>query len=298
MSNDALVNSYDVLHGTRLVLGEGPAWNEATSEFSWIDIEDGLILVAQYTDGELGPVTTMTTGEEVGCAIPISGGRFLCGLRSQLAIVHRDGTIERSRDLIPDGLRFNDGKIDPQGRFVIGSLNRSGPDGIQQLVRLEHDGTVTVLDGDIGISNGVAWSPDGAWFYSADTVDGFIYRRAYVDGAAGDRELFIDLGGSPDGISTDMDGNIWVTVFDKERVDCFGRHGERIESKSIPTPGRHPSSVEFIGPGLSTMVITTGFPRIPEEDRYRTAGDGATLVLPAASPGVPTTPWAEIALPD
>ncbi len=295
--SDAPTMQLVVLDDTHLVLGEGPAWNAATNEFSWIDIEAGVILVAAFEDDALGEATRIVTGEEVGCAIPIGDGRFLAGLRSQFAIVHRDGTIERSRALIPDGWRFNDGKIDPQGRFVVGSINRSGPEGVQRFVRLERDGSLTVLDDDLQLANGVAWSPGGDWMYTTDTSDGFIHRRAYTGGVAGERELFIDLGGAPDGITTDMDGRLWVTVFDQERVDCFGPHGERIESASIATPGHHPSSVEFVGPDLRTMVVTTGFPVIPDADRYRTTGDGETLALRAATPGVPTTPWSELPLP-
>lgn len=286
------------LDDSLLVLGEGPAWNDDTSELSWIDIEEGVILVARLDGDLLSDVQRISVGEQVGCAIPIDRSRFLVGLRSQLAIVDRNGSIERSRDLLPDGLRFNDGKIDPQGRFVIGALNRSGPDGRQVLIRLEHSGEVTELDSDLNLSNGLAWSPDGKWMYNADTHDEVVYRRSYVDGVAGAREAFIAVGGRPDGITSDVDGNIWITVFDGERVDCYAPDGTLHADRTIPTPGYHPASVEFYGPELKRMAIATGYPRVRDHERLRYPRDGELLSVPAIIPGLATTPWRKALLPN
>ena len=57
--------------------------------------------------------------------------------------------------------RFNDGRCDPQGRFVVGSMNENRDADGAALYRLDADFTLTRLFGDMTISNGLAWSPDG-----------------------------------------------------------------------------------------------------------------------------------------
>lgn len=282
----------------RHVLGEGPVWDTDTSRLSWIDIDDGRVLSALY-DGSLGEITELEIGGVVGCALPITGGRYLVALETWMGILHPSGRLEKSRALIPTGRRFNDGKIDPQGRFVVGSLRRAEPDARQQLIRLELDGSVTVLDTDINQSNGLGWSPDGAVFYNADTSIRTIYRRSYVDGREGPREVFVELDGMPDGFTVDSEGNLWITIFDRERVECYTPGGERLDDRTILTPGFHPASVEFLGADLTDLVITTGFPRLEydADEAIRTPGDGALFVARPGATGMRPTPWIEVPLP-
>jgi sugar lactone lactonase YvrE len=298
---DALRSSVELtlLDTPRYFLGEGPAWDADREVLSWIDIEEGLVVSAPYRDGRVGELTTLEIGGVVGCAIPITGGRYLVSLESWIGILHPDGRIEKSRALIPANRRFNDGKIDPQGRFVVGSLRRASTDDQQHLIRLEHDGTVTVLDDDLHQSNGLGWSPDGSVFYNADTSIGRIYRRSYVDGVDGERSVFVDMDGVPDGFTVDTDGNLWVTVFNGARVDCYAPDGSRIVERTIPLDRHHPASAEFIGQNLDELVITTGYPRMedPVAIAQQTPHDGELFVARPGARGVPTTPWREIPLP-
>lgn len=278
-------------------LAEGPVWDPDRSRLSWVDIEEGLVLHAAFDGARLGEVTRIEIGELTGCALPISGGRFLCGLSSQLAIVGDEGVIARSRALIPEGLRFNDGKIDPQGRLVIGSLRVAGVDWKQHLLRLEHDGTVTQLDSDLGISNGLGWSPDGAWLYSVDTERNMVFRRAYGDGVPGERHEFLSCDGYPDGITVDSEGDIWVSLFGGCRVERYASDGTLRADATIDAGGLHVSSVEFVGPDLATLVLTTGMPDIPEGPEYRIDGDGGLYVTAPGAHGMLPTRWTEIELP-
>ena len=280
------------------VLAEGPVWSPESSRLSWIDIDDGRVFSAPY-DGELGPITELEIGGVVGCALPLPGGRFLVALESWIGILHPGGRLEKSRPLIPTGRRFNDGKIDPQGRLVVGSLRRAEPDARQHLIRLERDGSITVLDSDLNQSNGLGWSPDGDTFYNADTSIRTIYRRSYREGREGEREVFVVLDGVPDGLTLDQVGNLWITIFDGERVECYSPEGVRLDDRTIHLPGFHPSSVEFIGAELGDLVITTGFPRLEYDADHalRTPGDGAIFVARTGARGMPATPWSEVALP-
>ena len=277
-------------------LAESPFWTSSTGRASWVDIEQGLILSAPY-DGQLGPITTTPVGEVVGCAIRVEGGRYLCGLESQFALVHTDGATQRSRSLIPAGRRFNDGKVDPQGRLVIGSLRRGGPDGKQHLLRLEVDGGVTTLDDDLNLSNGLGWSPDGAWFYNADTHDEVIYRRSYGPATLGRREALIKIDGRPDGLTVDATGRIWVTVFNRGHIAVFDPDGSERSDLQVSVGDMHPASVEFVGDDLSDLLIVTGHPRTPSASAFRAPGDGELFVVHSIAKGLPPTPWIEAPLP-
>lgn len=283
------------------VLAEGPVWDAATGRLSWVDIDDGRVLSATLSvAGELGEVTTLQVGGQVGVAIPVSGGRHLVSLEAWIGILSPDGSIDKSRALIPTNRRFNDGKIDPQGRFVVGSIRRfGGVDGRQHLLRLEHDGTVTVLDDALNMSNGMGWSPDGAWFYHVESHDRLVYRRTYTGGVAGPREVFLRLEGLPDGMTVDSDGRLWVTLLDRCRVDCFAPDGTRLPEHTLDLGTAHPASVEFAGADLGVLVITTGFPWLDGDVGVtRDDGDGRLLVtrLPGVT-GLPPTPWREAPLP-
>ncbi len=47
------------------------------------------------------------------------------------------------------------------------------------LDRLELDGSVTIVDQDLTLTNGFAWSPDGIVLPSVDTTSGTVYARPY-----------------------------------------------------------------------------------------------------------------------
>ncbi len=65
--------------------------------------------------------------------------------------------------------RFNDGRCDPQGRFFAGTMNEKRDAPSAALYRIDSDFRVTEVLGNLTISNGLAWSPDGRTMYHADT---------------------------------------------------------------------------------------------------------------------------------
>jgi sugar lactone lactonase YvrE len=57
--------------------------------------------------------------------------------------------------------RFNDGKCDPSGRFVVGTLDFGAKPGVGALYRIDPGGGWEKILPDVGLSNGLAWSADG-----------------------------------------------------------------------------------------------------------------------------------------
>ncbi|KPC71623.1 gluconolaconase, partial [Streptomyces sp. NRRL F-6602] len=94
-----------------------------------------------------------------------------------------------------------------------------GPErGAGRLHRVGHDGSVTtVLDG-LTIPNGPAFTADGTLMYLADSAEGRIdrFRVDPEDGRLLDRTAFAAFApgaGSPDGMTVDDDGQLWVAVW-------------------------------------------------------------------------------------
>src|SRR5690606_5761718 len=100
--------------------------------------------------------------------------------RSALVVVETDGTVRPAAQVLDPAQerRLNDGACDPAGRMLVGTLALGDPTGAEVLVRLEDDGTLTTLDDDLRLSNGLAWTPAGT-FYSVDTEADVIHARSY-----------------------------------------------------------------------------------------------------------------------
>jgi sugar lactone lactonase YvrE len=234
--------------------------------------------------------------EYVGCAIPLNDGRMLTALTRQLGLVGADGTTIRSRELIPAGNRFNDGKVDPQGRLLVGTTSLQGPDEGQVLLRLELDGAVTVLDDDLMLANGLGWSPDGRTLYSIDTLAETIYRRDYGADAVGGRSP-LTAGAHFDGMTVDADGFLWVAIWGAGEVRCFDPSGAPVPERTIAVSAPHTSSVTFVGAGLDTVVITSASRDLSQAERERWPDAGGLFCASCGSVGLPSTPWHETALP-
>lgn len=281
------------------VLSEGPVWDPDTGRLTWVDIEAGAVLTAPLTAEGIGAISRIDVGEQVGCALPLGDGRVVVALTRRLAILEVDGSLSRSSELLPEGHRFNDGAVDPQGRLVVGSLTLGEPAGDDVLLRLEHDGAVTVLDDDLQLSNGLGWSPDGSVMYSADTEAGVIYRRPYPDGAHGTREPFIELaeGVFADGLTVDAEGRVWVAMWGGARVQVFDADGRLVEGQGIRIDAPHATSIAFAGEELDVAVVTSASRDLSAHQRAEHPFAGGLWIARPATRGRAATRWLEGPLP-
>jgi sugar lactone lactonase YvrE len=82
-----------------------------------------------------------------------------------------------------------------------------------RLLRLDTDGSITVLETGLAFANGVALAADESFVAVAETGARTVVRHWLTGDRAGTRDFLVtDLPGYPDNIARGSDGLIWVTI--------------------------------------------------------------------------------------
>jgi sugar lactone lactonase YvrE len=209
--------------------------------------------------------------------------------------VSEGGAVEDWIEIIPEGTRsrLNDGGCDPAGRFLVGSLPLDGRSGEEVLVRVDGHGAVDVIDNDLGLSNGLGFTPSGDTLYSTDTRPGVIWVRPYdaSTGTVGPRREFLRIErGKPDGLCVDRDGNLWIAIWGAGEVRCHAADGALIAVVAVAAPNT--SSVAFVGAELDTLLITTASEQLTESQLAEYPDSGRLFTVDVGGRGLPVPLWA------
>lgn len=249
----------DVILPKRHLLAESPVWDAANDRLIWVDIEAGEVLTGLLEDDAVTVTGSFKVDDFVGVAVPATDGTLtVAGHTALWRLWTEGGHYHPMAELLTPDRRWNDGAVDPDGRLCVGSLTLIGEPEQNILVRLEHDGSVTYLDEDLSLTNGMAWSPSGDAMYVADTARSIIWARDYdpTSGRSDHRSVAFTIDdGVPDGLATDTDGNLWVAVWGPGQVRCYTPTGRLLRTVHVPAP--QTSSVAFVGPDLDRLLITT-----------------------------------------
>jgi L-arabinonolactonase len=289
------MNNVELVVDCRNILGEGVLWDHAAKKLRWLDIESSEIWTL---DPATGRASARKAPERIACFAPRQRGGLLVGFASGFAFY--DPETGRREDIAafePDvpNTRLNDGRTDRQGRFIAGGFDEVEGKLISSVARLDANGKMTTLFGEVGCANGICFSPDGKTMYFADSNVATIWAFDYdtATGCLGRRRVFAELKGQPgipDGSCVDSEGCVWSAQWNGRRVLRFAPDG-RID-RVVEVPVLNPTCVAFGGADLKTLYITTA--------RYRmTAGqlaaDPASGALFALRPGVRGLPDAAFA---
>ncbi|HWL43062.1 MAG TPA: SMP-30/gluconolactonase/LRE family protein [Ilumatobacter sp.] len=253
----------DVLARVGCVLAEGPIWDADRAVVLWTDIYAGQVwecaldgeprVVAEHHES-IGAIALAATGELLGFT---PTGLWRLDGQPALLVVNPEAE---------PGLRANDGKPDPAGRFVGGTMGFPRPvPGAGTLWSFDA-GEVRPLLRGVTISNGLAWSADGATMYYVDTPTQQVRAFAYdvATGGLGDGRVFAEVDradGEPDGITIDAEGGVWVALWGGAKLHRYGADGAL--TAVVPTPVDYPTCPVFVGPALDRMVVTSATEAYP-----------------------------------
>lgn len=252
----------ELLFDAQAQLGEGPVWDSRTQTLYWLDILNRRVYA--------GPDVLIELDDFIGCLAPRKDGGFILTKRFSFWTLELDLTqgkpdpikltLVLSLENEPSDNRFNDGKCDPRGRFLAGTMdmNEKNPNGSLY----SFDGkSISRLLGGVTISNGLTWSPDHKTFYYIDTptreVKAFDYDLE--TGVIASPRVAVRVPesfGWPDGMTSDVLGNLWIAMWGGAQVTVWNPNtGQLLEQ--IPVPALNASSCIFGGRDLNELYITS-----------------------------------------
>jgi sugar lactone lactonase YvrE len=273
------------------ILGEGPVWDVQEQALYWADIRGRA--VRRY-DWRAGSVKSWTLPEMVGSLAVRRGGGLLLAMQRSISFFEpASGKLEQvdAPEAGREGMRFNDGKCDRQGRFWVGSMNDSVREPIGTLYRLDaRRGCVPQVSGII-TPNSLAWSPDGRTMYFSDSRSHVIAAYPF-DPATGEigvpRAFYrVEPPAIPDGATVDAEGYLWCALYGGWRIARIAPDG-RLD-RTIELPVQQPTSCQLAGPDLDVLLVTTAKQRLASGELAKQPLAGALLAIEVGVKGLAET---------
>jgi sugar lactone lactonase YvrE len=282
----------ELLVDARAELGEGPAWHAATNRLYWVDIHAGDL---HTFDPQSKTDSRISLGEPVGCAAPCQSGDLVIALRSGFATLNLPTQklthLVNPEEHLPCN-RFNDGKCDPAGRFLAGTMDDAEKEASGSLYSYSPGGMLKTLLTGVRISNGLTWSPDHRTFYHIDTptrkVTAFDYDLAA--GNIANPRLAVTVPpelGWPDGMTSDAEGMLWVAMWGGAKLTKWNpATGQLLEA--IPIPAWNVTSCVFGGPSLTDLYINSARKGMSVEQLAKYPLSGGLFRIQTNNQGIPT----------
>jgi sugar lactone lactonase YvrE len=264
-------------------LGEGPVWWDGALWFT--DIKQRKI----HRFDPAGRAQSWPAPSPVGFLVPRRGGAFIAGTKAGLYDFDPvSGSFSLIRTVEPDAPanRLNDGAVDARGRLWFGSMDDDEQCATGKLYRLE-DGVLTVMDSGYVITNGPAFSPDGATLYHTDTLEKVIY--AFDAGAPlRNKRVFVrieDGAGHPDGCVVDVEGCLWTGLFGGWAVRRYSPQGALLQTVKFPVA--NVTKLAFGGERLTTVYATTAAKGLTPQEVAAQPLAGGLFRFESDVPGLP-----------
>jgi sugar lactone lactonase YvrE len=283
----------ELLLDAQATLGEGPAWDAKTQTLYWVDILGKR--VHAWKDGR---DEILQLDEFVGCVAPRRDGGLVAALHASFWTL--DGVTAKGTLLAsvtePAANRFNDGKCDPAGRLLAGTMDMGEKNPSGNLYSLEAGKPPRRLLDGITISNGLAWSPDYQTFYYIDTPTRQV--RAYdYDLETGDisnPRVVVDIPASmgwPDGMTSDMEGRLWIALWGGSRVSKWNPATGRLEAE-VTVPALQTSSCVFGGARRDILYVTSARVGMDTSALAKYPLSGGVFQIQTQTVGMPTFEFA------
>jgi len=275
------------------VLGEGPVWVDREAALYWLDIKGRKIF---RLDGQ-EQLTEWPTPMRVGSIAPRKQGGFIAGTEAGLAKIDLDANrfevFANPEKELPTN-RFNDGKVDRQGRFWAGTMDDQEKQASGTLYRIGSELAVSAADRGYKVTNGPAFSPDGTIMYHNDSARQVTYRfEVQPDGSLEERTIFLQFKegeGYPDGMTVDSETCLWIAFWDGWCVRRYSPQGEWLETVKVPVA--RPTSCSFGGADLDRLYITSASIGLDEQAREMQPNAGGLFMLIPGVRGLADVPFA------
>lgn len=295
---------WQTLPNSRCELGESPFWHPLENTLYWVDIAARQLLRANVYMGE---VQRWDMPSEPGCIAPVAGGGLVIALRDGIFRARAwGGALERLATLPYDSasVRANDGKCDPQGRLWVTTVDETKAANAAALYCVDcRSGAAQVqchADGAL-TGNGLAWSPDMATLYWADTPRHTVYAFSHAAQAnvLSNRRNFVRTApkpegwnwtdrryqGRPDGAAVDVHGHYTAAMYEGRMLCRFAPDGSL--QQELELPAQCPTMPCFGGEDLRTLFVTTARKGRPTDELGLLPDSGSVFQRRVEAPGLP-----------
>ena len=271
-------------------LGEGPFWyNDA---LYWVNIL-GKKIYRYFPDKN--DTEEMQLDQYVGTFAPRQKGGFILALQSGFSFLDKfNGTVTHIINPETDkpNNRFNDGKCDAVGRFWAGTMALDESPNQGALYVFDRDHQVYKKHFPATISNGICWSSDNKFMYYIDTPTHqvLVFDFNLTTGEIKNPRPLIVIDpkeGSPDGMTIDIDGNLWIALWGGGTVSCYKPGNAKLLHK-IDLPVSQVTSCAFGGANLDELYITTASVGLDEEKLKQEPLAGRLFNVNLGIRGLPT----------
>jgi sugar lactone lactonase YvrE len=280
----------DIAFDAGATLGEGPVWDEEQQRLLWVDILPGLV---HRFDPATSGDEIFGVGKPVGSAGLRRGGGLVLAVEDGFALLdpgwRRLDQVAVIKHPGPPA-RFNEGKCDPAGRFLAGTMAYDQTAGAGSVYRLDPGLAVTKLLDGVTISNGLAWSADGTTMYYIDSptqgVDAFHYD--IETGRLANRRRVVDIpaaAGLPDGMTIDTDGFLWVALYGGSAVHRYAPDGHL--DAAVHFPATNITCPVFGARELDQLYVTSARDGLDERQLAAQPHAGAVFAVDVGARGLP-----------
>jgi len=289
--------NFELISDIKVVLAETPIWDSRIKKWYWTDLFKGTV---HRFDPLSGSDESVETGSVIGSAIP-------CDEEDKLLVAVDDGMMlldfkTGKMDLVVspqtnDGkYRYNDTRCDPVGRIFTSSVSKSytepdfDPNTMTgKFYMIEPSGEVIVLVDKLVQYNTIFLDNANKNLYATDTYNKKLLRFDYSlgKGAFGEPETVIEFEDMPDGVSVDVEDNIYVCHWSEKRHITVWNLKDCQFVKSIPFPVKNICCGGFGGEDMKDFYVGTSHFWLPEGDSDFSSGAGGIFRSRVEIPGKP-----------
>ncbi|RZF62607.1 SMP-30/gluconolactonase/LRE family protein [Sphingobacterium corticibacterium] len=244
-----------------LFLGEAPIWDERINTLYFVDIlSKRMYMYSPSTK----TVEKFQFDEFISCiALHHDPDIVLIALESGIHALHVNSR-KKTFIIQPEtkaNYRFNDGRVDKEGNWVIGSMNNinNGAGATHQpdasLYRV-NGSEVNMLLKHVTISNGIVFS-DTTMYY-IDSILGNVRSFDYRNGILQHEKIVfrVEDGVSPDGMTRSKSNRLYVALWGGAKIIVYDLNRSTVVNEiTLPVP--NPTSCTFGGRDMHTLFITT-----------------------------------------
>ncbi|XP_067997139.1 regucalcin [Melanerpes formicivorus] len=283
-------------------IAESPVWDEKESSLLYVDITGKKVCRWSSVTNQ---VQAISVGDLVGSVALWKSGHYVITLGTKFAALKWKEQVVTTITPVDNGkpnTRFNDGKVDPAGRYFAGTM----PDEVHPHMMERKQGALYTLFSDhsvvkhfdqVDVSNGLDWSLDHKTFFYIDSlsysVDAFDYDLQ--TGKISNRRSVYKLEKEeniPDGMCIDTEGKLWVACYNGGRVIRLDPEtGKRLQTLKLPVDKT--TSCCFGGKDYSEMYVTSASVEMDKEYLARQPQAGRIFKITGLGvKGVPPYPFA------